>query len=383
MITELTKAEPLILAANAKDVELARANGSTDHIIDRLTINPKRMNDMREGLQQVIALPDPIGEVLTGYRRPNGLSITKVRVPIGVIGIIYESRPNVTVDAASLTVKTGNSVVLRGGKESINTNLALASALQNALASAGLPRDAISLIENTDRETAKRLMTLNGVIDCLIPRGGASLIQTVVRTSTVPVIETGAGNCHIYIDQAADTAKAVSITVNAKVQRPSVCNSAESLLVHKDVAESILPHLGEALRQNGVELRGDETVRSILPYSVVANDDDWAQEYNALVMSVKVVESVDEAVKWINTYSTHHSDAIITEDLAAAQYFLDGVDSAAVYVNASTRFTDGFEFGFGAEIGISNQKLHARGPMGLEELTTYKYLVRGDGQIRG
>jgi glutamate-5-semialdehyde dehydrogenase len=383
MIRQLESRKSEIVAANAKDIEAARARGTKENLIDRLTLTEKRIVDMQEGLAQVRSLPDPIGEVLGGFRRPNGLLITKTRVPIGVIGIIYESRPNVTVDAAALTVKSGNAVVLRGGSESIHSNIALASALRAALEEVGLPADSVTLIETTDREAVKRLMTLNGVIDCLIPRGGASLIQSVVKNSTVPVIETGAGNCHVYIDKGANLEKAVSLTVNSKTQRTSVCNSAESLLVHKDAAQSILPAVGEALRDKGVELRGDKAACSILPYAIPAVDSDWAEEYNALIMSVKVVDSIDEAIAHINKYGTHHSDTIITEDYNASEKFVAGVDSAAVYVNVSTRFTDGFEFGFGAEIGISNQKLHARGPMGLPELTTYKYIIRGDGQIRG
>jgi glutamate-5-semialdehyde dehydrogenase len=382
MIDELeTHREPLI-EANKKDIDAARALGVKENLIDRLTINDKRINDMQDGLRQVISLPDPIGEVMGGFTRPNGLRITKVKTPIGVLGIVYESRPNVTVDAAALAVKSSNAVVLRGGSESVNSNIALAGMLRTALEKAGLPADAVTLIETPDREAVKRLMTLNGVIDCLIPRGGASLIQSVVKNSTVPVIETGAGNCHVYLDSSADEQKALAITINAKTQRTSVCNSAETLLIHKDLLQTLLPIVGKALHEKGVEIRGDESVLKALPYAIRASEEDWYEEYNAMIMALKVVENIDEAIAHINHYGTHHSDAIVTENYQTAEKFTAGVDSAAVYVNSSTRFTDGFEFGFGAEIGISNQKLHARGPMGLAELTTYKYIVRGDGQIR-
>ncbi|HEY3328756.1 MAG TPA: glutamate-5-semialdehyde dehydrogenase [Capsulimonadaceae bacterium] len=382
MVDELEARKAEIFDANARDLSAARDKGIRSNMIDRLTITEKRLRDMQEGLRQVAVLRDPVGEVLSGFRRPNGLQVTKVRVPIGVIGIIYEARPNVTVDAAALTVKSGNAVVLRGGSEALYTNIALTDALQAALTTAGLPPASVSLVETADREAARHLMTLNGVIDCLIPRGGASLIRTVLETATVPVIETGTGNCHVYLDRDADPKKAISILLNAKTQRTSVCNAAESMLIHRDVVNLLLPVAGQELRDKGVEIRGDADVCAALPYAVPATDADWYEEYNDLIISAKVVESVEEAVAHINKYGTHHSDAIVTEDYAAAQTFTDGVDSAAVYVNASTRFTDGFEFGFGAEIGISNQKLHARGPMGLEELTTYKYIIRGNGQVR-
>ena len=383
MVDALQQSETAIIDANSRDLAAARDKGMTPHLVERLTLNATRIADMANGLQQVAALPDPIGAVLSGWRRPNGLQITKIRVPLGVIGIIYESRPNVTVDAAALCLKSGNAALLRGGSESIHSNIALAHVLQDALERANLPRTAIQLIENTDRAAARRLMTLNGFVDCLIPRGGASLIKTVVENATVPVIETGTGNCHVYADKDADLKMALEITLNAKVQRPSVCNSAETLLVHQDIAAEFLPLVGQKLAEAGVEVRGDDRTRAYLPNAVVATEEDWYTEYNALILAVKVVGSLDDAVAHINTYGTQHSEAIITENYAAAQVFTDGVDCAAVYVNASTRFTDGFEFGFGAEIGISNQKLHARGPMGLEELTTYKYVVRGQGQIRG
>ncbi len=382
MADALAACQDAVLDANGRDLANAKDSGMTAHLVERLTLNPKRIAEMQAGLRQVATLPDPIGAVLSGWRRPNGLQITKTRVPLGVIGIIYESRPNVTVDAAALCLKSGNAALLRGGSEAIHSNIALAHVLQDALEAAGLPRTSIQLIENTDRAAARRLMTLNGIVDCLIPRGGASLIKTVVEDATVPVIETGTGNCHIYVDKDADFAMASDIVLNAKVQRPSVCNSAETLLVHSQIAAEFLPMLGPKLAQAGVECRADARTRALLPDAAEATEEDWYTEYNALILAVKVVDSLDAAVDHINIYGTQHSEAIVTEDYAAAQAFTDGVDSAAVYVNASTRFTDGFEFGFGAEIGISNQKLHARGPMGLEELTTYKYIVRGSGQTR-
>jgi len=382
MADALGPAQDVILEANARDTTRATERGLTPHLIERLTLTPQRIGEMQTGLRQVASLPDPIGAVLSGWRRPNGLQITKTRVPLGVIGIIYESRPNVTVDAAALCLKSGNAVLLRGGSEAIHSNIALARALQQALQSAGLPQTCVQLIESTDRAAARRLMTLNESVDCLIPRGGASLIRTVIETATVPVIETGTGNCHVYVDQAADFEMAAEIVLNAKVQRPSVCNSAETLLVHADVADAFLSLLGPRLAAANVEVRGDARTRARLPEAAEATEQDWYEEFNALILAVRVVDDLDAAVAHINTYSTRHSEAIITGDYAAAQVFTDAVDCAAVYVNASTRFTDGFEFGFGAEIGISNQKLHARGPMGLEELTTYKYVVRGSGQIR-
>lgn len=379
---ELALRSEEIAQANRADLAAAREQGLADNMLDRLTITPARLQAMQDGVRQVIALPDPVGRIIDGFTRPNGLQISKVRVPLGVVAIIYESRPNVTVDAAALTIKSGNAAVLRGGSESIRSNIALTSAIQAGLCAAGLPPSAVSLVETTDREAARRLMTLNGLIDCLIPRGGASLIRAVVENATVPVIETGTGNCHVYIDSAADPEKAVAILINAKTQRTSVCNAAESLLVHRDLEETLLPVLGQKLRETGVEIRGDDAVCRRLPYAIPASESDWYEEYNSLTISAAVVDNVEAAIAHINKYGTRHSDAIVTEDYAASQKFVDGVDSAAVYVNASTRFTDGFEFGFGAEIGISNQKIHARGPMGLEELTTYKYVVRGNGQIR-
>ena len=371
-----------VMEANCRDLAAAKDSGMVAHLIERLTLSSGRIAEMQTGLRQVAALPDPVGAVLSGWRRPNGLQITKTRVPLGVIGIIYESRPNVTVDAAALCLKSGNAALLRGGSEAIHSNIALASVLEDALETAGLSRAAIQLIQSTDRTAVRHLMTLNGLVDCLIPRGGASLIRTVVENATVPVIETGTGNCHIYVDKAADFAMAAGIVLNAKVQRPSVCNSAETLLVHSQIAADFLPLIGVKLAEAGVKIRADPRARAFLPAAAEATEEDWYTEFNALILAVKIVDSLDDAISHISTYGTQHSEAIVTEDYAAAQKFTDAVDSAAVYVNASTRFTDGFEFGFGAEIGISNQKLHARGPMGLEELMTYKYIVRGSGQVR-
>ncbi len=391
----LTDAQGTILEANGRDIDGARERGMTPHLVERLTLTPQRIAEMRTGLEQVAALPDPVGNILSGWRRPNGLEITKTRVPLGVIGIIYESRPNVTVDAAALCLKSGNAALLRGGSEAIHTNVALARVLSDALESAGLPRGCVQLIESTDRAAARRLMTLNGWVDCLIPRGGAALIKTVVETATVPVIETGTGNCHIYLDENADMVMGSAIVLNAKVQRPSVCNSLETLLVHaglEQITEGVVQSLFHELHDAGVKLRGCERAMKIaaqrwddatpVPMTLAA-EDDWDTEYNALILAVKIVDTLEAAVEHINAHGTRHSEAIITRDYDSAQAFTDAVDCAAVYVNASTRFTDGFEFGFGAEIGISNQKLHARGPMGLEELTTYKYVVRGSGQTRG
>ncbi len=382
MAEALGLAQDAILAANAQDVRAAEERGLSAHSVERLTLTPNRIAEMQTGLGQVASLPDPVGEVLSGRRRPNGLEITKVRVPLGVIGIIYESRPNVTVDAAALCLKSGNAAILRGGSEAIYSNRALIEALQTALRAMGLPPECVQLIQSTDRAAARRLMTLNGVVDCLIPRGGAALIKTVVETATVPVIETGTGNCHVYVDKEADLTIALEIVVNAKVQRPSVCNSAETLLVHQAVADEFLPMIAARLAAEGVEMRADPRTRERLPDATPATEQDWYEEYNALILAVKVVDTLEDAVAHISAYGTQHSEAIVTRSYAAAQAFTDSVDAAAVYVNASTRFTDGFEFGFGAEIGISNQKLHARGPMGLEEMTTYKYIVRGSGQIR-
>lgn len=370
-----------ILAENEIDLKNAKENNIKTSMIDRLRLTKERIKGIAEGVLQVALLNDPIGEVLGMTKRPNGLTIGKKRVPIGVIGIIFEARPNVTVDAACLTLKTGNAVILRGGKEAIRSNIILTDIMRSALLKVGIPEDAINLIHDTARETAREMMKLNGYIDVLIPRGGAGLIKSVVENATVPVIETGAGNCHIYVDSDADIDMACSILINAKVQRPSVCNACESLLIHKDIATAFIPKAFKALDENGVEIRGCERTKAI--YDVKpATDEDYYTEYNDLIISAKIVDNIDEAINHINTHNTKHSESIITKSYDNAQKFLNEIDAAAVYVNASTRFTDGFEFGFGAEIGISTQKLHARGPMGLNELTSTKYIIYGNGQIR-
>lgn len=370
-----------ILAENEIDLKNAKENNIKTSMIDRLRLTKERIKGIAEGVLQVALLNDPIGEVLGMTKRPNGLTIGKKRVPIGVIGIIFEARPNVTVDAACLTLKTGNAVILRGGKEAIRSNIILTDIMRSALLKVGIPEDAINLIHDTDRETAREMMKLNGYIDVLIPRGGAGLIKSVVENATVPVIETGAGNCHIYVDSDADIDMACSILINAKVQRPSVCNACESLLIHKDIVPAFIPKAFKALEENGVEIRGCERTKAI--YDVKpATDEDYYTEYNDLIISAKIVDNIDEAINHINTHNTKHSESIITKSYDNAQKFLNEIDAAAVYVNASTRFTDGFEFGFGAEIGISTQKLHARGPMGLNELTSTKYIIYGNGQIR-
>lgn len=371
-----------IIAENTKDIEAAKANGMSEAKQDRLKLDEKRIADMAKGVDDLIALGDPIGEVMDGFTRPNGLRITKVRVPLGVIGIIYESRPNVTVDAAALCLKTGNAVILKGGKEAINSNVCLGAIMREAIESAGLPADVIQVVENTSRETTTEIMRLNGYVDVLIPRGSANLIQAVVQNATVPVIETGAGNCHVYVDASADLDMAVEITDNAKTQRPSVCNAIESLLVHKDCAEKFLPMIAERFKSHNVRIYGCDRTMAILSGIEKASENEYATEFNDFVIAVKVVDSIDEAIAHIRKYSTRHSECIVTSSLASAEKFQKEVDAAAVYVNASTRFTDGGEFGFGAEIGISTQKLHARGPMGLRELTTAKYLINGNGQIR-
>jgi glutamate-5-semialdehyde dehydrogenase len=370
-----------IVAANELDLKAAIENGIKGAFIDRLTLTSARIESMALGLCDVAKLDDPVGEVLSMKKRPNGLVIGQKRVPMGVIGIIYEARPNVTADAFGLCLKAGSAVILRGGKEAINSNMAIIKLFQHVLEQQGLPKECVQLIEDTSRETSIAMMKMNKYIDILIPRGGAGLIQSVVNNSTVPVIETGVGNCHIFVDVSANQEKAVAITVNAKAQRPGVCNAAESLLIHKDIAEEFIPKVCNALQNMKVEIRGDEAVQSVYKCTP-AVEEDWATEYADYIMAVKVVDSIDEAITHIQTYSTGHSEAIITEDYTNSQRFLNEIDSAAVYVNASTRFTDGYEFGFGAEIGISTQKLHARGPMGLKELTTTKYIVYGDGQIR-
>ncbi len=375
--------QDLIISENAKDLAAADENGVSKAMQDRLRLDEKRIADMAKGIDELIAMNDPIGEVIGGWTRPNGLRICKTRVPLGVIGIIYESRPNVTVDAAALCLKAGNAVILKGGKEAINSNICLGSIMRKAVESAGLPADVIQVVDNTSRETTNELMQLNGYIDVLIPRGSARLIQAVVKTATVPVIETGAGNCHVYVDSSADLSMAVEIADNGKTQRPSVCNAIESLLVHKDVAEKYLPMIADRFKEHNVKIYGCDRTISILGGDIEkATDTEYATEFNDYIIAVKVVDTIDEAIAHIRRFSTRHSECIVTSSLAAAEKFQKEVDAAAVYVNASTRFTDGGEFGFGAEIGISTQKLHARGPMGLAELTTVKYLINGNGQIR-
>ena len=378
----LIENQELIIAENAKDIAAAKANGMTEAKQDRLKLDAKRIADMAKGVDELIALGDPVGEIIEGCTRPNGLRITKTRTPLGVIGIIYESRPNVTVDAAALCLKAGNVVILKGGKEAINSNICLGSIMRKAIAGAGLPEDVIQVVENTSRETTTEIMRLNGYIDVLIPRGSAGLIQAVVQNATVPVIETGAGNCHVYVDASADMDMAVDITDNAKTQRPSVCNAIESLLVHKDCAEKFLPLIAERFRSHNVRIYGCDRTMAILSGIEKATENEYATEFNDYVIAVKVVDDIDEAIAHIRKYSTRHSECIVTSSLANAEKFQREIDAAAVYVNASTRFTDGGEFGLGAEIGISTQKLHARGPMGLRELTTVKYLINGNGQIR-
>ena len=378
----LRQSADTILAANAQDLKRGRENGMSEALLDRLMVNPARIDAMAEGLEQIVTLDDPIGEILSMKKRPNGLMIGQMRVPFGVIGIIYESRPNVTADAFGLCFKTGNAVILRGGSDAISSNTAIAEILRNALVSAGMPKDSIQLVTDTSHETAREMMRLNRYIDVLIPRGGARLIRTVVENSTVPVIETGTGNCHVYVDEFAYLDMAVNIIVNAKTQRLGTCNTCESLVVHSKVAEEVIPKIAKALFEKDVEIRGDEEARKLVPQIHEASEEDWGREYLDRIISLKVVDSVDEAIAHINRYNTGHSEAIVTKDYEHAQQFLREVDAAAVYVNASTRFTDGFEFGFGAEIGISTQKLHARGPMGLLALTSTKYIIYGDGQIR-
>ncbi len=371
-----------ILAANAQDIKNGAAAGLSESLLDRLRLTADRIEGMAQGVLQIADADDPVGKVLWGENRPNGLKIEKVSVPLGVIAVIYEARPNVTSDAAALCLKAGNSVILKGGKEAINSNLAVSAVMRKALAQSGLPEDCVILVEDTSRDAANQLMRLNEFVDVLIPRGGAGLISAVVNNSTVPVIETGTGNCHIYIDSAADLNMAADIVYNAKTSRPSVCNACESLLVHKDVAEMALLAVWEKLKEKNVEIRGDEAVCAILPEAVAANEDDWGREYLDYVISVGVVDGIDAAIEHISEYGTGHSECIVTNDYFAAKKFQDEVDAAAVYVNASTRFTDGGEFGFGAEIGISTQKLHARGPLGLANLVTEKYIVSGCGQVR-
>ena len=372
----------MVISANQKDIAAARSSGISEAMIDRLTLTESRIRSMADAVRQVVKLEDPVGKVETGFTRPNGLRISKTKVPLGVVAIIFESRPNVTVDAAVLCLKSGNACILRGGKEAIHSNKALAGIMRQAIAGAGISPDAILLVEDTSRESAAQLMRLNGYVDVLIPRGGAGLIKSVVENATVPVIETGAGNCFIFVDDSANFDMAASIIDNAKTSRPSVCNAVENVLVHRAIAPAFLPQMAEALAHAGVEIRGCSETCAILPGAKPATEEDFYTEYNDYILSVKVVSGIDEAISFIESHSTHHSEAIITESYAHSQQFLSQVDSAAVYVNASTRFTDGGEFGFGAEIGISTQKLHTRGPMGLSELTTTKYIIFGDGQVR-
>lgn len=371
-----------ILRANEKDMEQGRKNGMSEGLLDRLLLTRERIAGIGEGLCQIADLEDPVGEVIGMKKRPNGLLIGQKRVPLGVVGIIYEARPNVTADAFGLCFKTGNVAILKGGSDAIHSNQAIVHCLRATLKDQGVEPDALLLIEDTSRETASAFMKLNAYVDVLIPRGGAGLIRAVVENSTIPVIETGTGNCHIYVDETADLTMAAEIILNAKTQRVGVCNACESLLVHKKVAEKLLPALAKRLTEKQVELRGDEEVQRLVEDAVPASEEDWGKEYLDYILSIKTVSSVEEAIAHINHYNTGHSEAIITENYTHAQKFLDEVDAACVYVNASTRFTDGFEFGYGAEIGISTQKLHARGPMGLLALTTTKYIIYGNGQIR-
>ena len=371
-----------IIEANKVDLENGEKNGMAKSMLDRLKLDKERIGGMAKGVLDVATLPEPVGRILSATERPNGLRIEKVSTPIGVIAVIFEARPNVTSDAAALCLKSGNTVILRGGKEAINSNKTIAKVMRQAVKEAGMPEDVIQLVEDTSRESANELMKMNEYVDVLIPRGGAGLIQAVVKNATVPVIETGVGNCHIYIDKNADLKKAVDIVFNAKTSRPSVCNAAESLLIHKDIAKEALVAIKNKLDEKDVTLVGDSKAREIIPDMEKATDADWATEYLDYKMSVKIVDSVEEAIDHIYKYSTGHSECIVTENAGTAEKFMNQVDSAAVYLNASTRFTDGGEFGFGAEIGISTQKLHARGPIGLPELQSFKYKIYGDGQIR-
>ena len=380
---KLVEATDRIIEANKIDYKASEDKGVSPALLDRLMLNKERIEAMAEGVRQVADLPDPVGEILEEFERPNGLKFKKVRVPLGVIGIIYESRPNVTADAFALTFKSGNAVILKGGSDAINSNIAIVEAIQEGLKESGITESAIELMKSTDRETTTRFMQMKDYVDVLIPRGSKGLIKAVSENSKIPVLYAAAGNCHIYIDKDADVDKAVKIAVNAKTQRLGVCNAAESLVVHEAVLDTVLPKVAAALREKNVVLYSDPASLKAFSDAEPATEEDFATEYYDLKMSVKTVKNVDEAIEHINRYSTHHSEAIITENSETAERFLDGVDSACVYWNASTRWTDGFEFGFGAEIGICTQKLHARGPMGLKELTSYKYKITGNGQIRG
>lgn len=371
-----------IIDENKKDIALAKENGMAQAMIDRLSLDEKRIEGIACAVRELIELPDPVGKVISGSVRPNGLKIEKITVPLGVVAVIYEARPNVTADAASLCLKAGNAVILRGGKEAFNSNKAIVQTMRDALEKAGLEKDAVLLVEDTSRQSAKALMTMNGYVDVLIPRGGAGLIKACVENSTVPVIETGTGNCHVYVDEFADIDKAVNIIYNAKVSRPSVCNACESLVIHSAVLEKAMPKIKEKLDSANVIIHADERAAKVIADTVPATEEDYAKEYLGYEISVKTVDSIDEAIDHIMKYTTSHSECIVTESYANARKFQNEIDAAAVYVNASTRFTDGGMFGFGAEIGISTQKLHARGPLGLPELVTYKYLICGDGQVR-
>lgn len=372
-----------IISANEADLDNGKQNGMRDSLLDRLRLTPERIAGMADGIRQVAALADPIGEIIEGSVRPNGMKIQRVRVPLGVVGIIFEARPNVTSDAAALCLKSGNACILRGGKEAIHSNMAIAKILREAVASAGLPADCIQLVSDTSRESANQMMRMSKYLDVLIPRGGAGLIRAVVKNSTVPVIETGVGNCHVYVDKSADIPMAANIIFNAKTSRPSVCNAIETILIHRDIAQEALPVIKARLDEKNVELRGCDRTRAILGDSVVpATDEDYATEFSDYILACRVVDSLEQAIEHIAKYSTGHSECIVTSDYFSAELFTSAVDSAAVYVNCSTRFTDGGEFGLGAEIGISTQKLHARGPMGIRQLTSSKFIIQGDGQIR-
>lgn len=378
----LLKNSTKIIEINKKDVEKAKESGVKDAFIDRLTLTEKRIKDMADGLKQIVSLNDPVGEFIYGKTLPNGLIIQQKRVPLGVVAIIFESRPNVTADAFGLCLKSGNAVILRGGKEAINTNIAIVKVFKEVLKECNLNENTIQIVENTSHEIANELMKAHEYIDVLIPRGSSRLINTVINNSTIPCIQTGVGNCHIFVDESGKLDDAINIIINAKTQRPGVCNAVETLLIHKNIAKDLLPNLGKELISRNVEIRGDETVRKYIENSIEATEEDWATEYEDYIVAIKVVEGLDEAIKHITKYGTKHSECIVTENYSNAQRFLNEIDAAAVYINASTRFTDGGQFGFGAEIGISTQKLHARGPMGLKELTTTKYVIMGNGQVR-